>query len=85
MMQMISPIVKPVVIQGRLSYIESLRAFGTIRLTRKVIDLFPQLAFDKKWHYQLEYQINKETAIKRIQESNALPILLFLYSEENHG
>ena len=82
---MIKPSQAPVIIEGRLSYLESLRAFGTIRLKRKIIDLFPQLMQDENWYFRLEYPHTKIMALQRIQEAEDVPLILYIYKGGDNG
>ena len=79
---MIKPVIKPIAIQGKLSYLESLRAFAVIRLKRKIIDIFPQLQENQSWCYHLEYPRSSIQAIKLIEEAGEnVPFLLYIYPE----
>ena len=85
MKQTVKPLEKPIIIQGPLTYQESVRAFATIRLKRRIIDEFPQLQENKKWCYRLEYERTYTAAIQRIERAKAseegIPLLLFIYTD----
>lgn len=82
---MIKPNQKPIVMDGSMSYLESVKAYATMRLKRKIIDLFPQLSKNENWRFKLEYPQTREQAIERIKELEEIPFILWIYKGENNG
>ena len=86
-MQMPNPS-KNLTISGKISYNESLRAYTTIRLKKRIVDLFPSLQQNQEWQYHVEFHENPSTLLKRITEAaekkEGTPLLLFIYSSD-HG
>jgi hypothetical protein len=87
-MKGIKPLFEPIIVQGKLVYSESSRAYNVIWLKKKIIDLFSdELRKRKKWMYKLEYCWNLESTLRRVtqvvQETQNIPLLLFIYEDTN--
>jgi len=81
-LKMITPLLRPIIVTGKLFYEEAARAFVLIRLKRRIIQEFPQLESNLGWSYQLEYHRTKEQTIKRI-ENGEIPLLVYIYPTKN--
>lgn len=85
-MQSIQPLLKPLIVQGRLIYDYRSGAFALIRLKKKLLEEFSGLKEDRHWRYQMEYWSSYDLTIDRIIEAYRKhenpPILLFIYPEQ---
>lgn len=88
-MKVIKPILRPLIVNGRLMYDERAKAYALIRFKRRIIDLFPQLKSEQDWCYLLEYWQDHPTTIQRLKESQknneGVPLLLFIYPTKKEG
>ncbi|MBU0894267.1 MAG: hypothetical protein KKF48_02180 [Nanoarchaeota archaeon] len=73
--------------KGKLWYGESGQAWNIIRLNNELIRTFPQLKEKRsKFTYEILYNRNiKEfmNTIKKIKTNEALPLLLWVFKEDN--
>jgi len=85
-MKPIMPLTRPIIVNGRLIYNESVRAYNTLRLKKRLLDEFSQLRSEAGWCWQIEYLRSYDATIERIKEAQqnkeGIPLLLFIYREE---
>ena len=85
-MKAITPILRPVVVQGRLIYDARSHAFTIIRLKKRIVEEFPQLKKDQHWRYTLEFWPDYDLTVDRIIEAYRKqenpPLLVFVYPEQ---
>lgn len=86
MEQAIAPLLKPLIVGGRLIYNEAQRARSIIRLNKSFVNEFSQLEMNKNWRYKLEYWRSTDKTIRRLQlarqTGEGVPVLLYIYPED---
>ncbi len=86
-MKPIMPLTRPIIVNGRLIYHESVRAYNTIRLKKRLLDEFSQLRSEDNWCWQIEHWRSYDATLERIKEAQqkeeGIPLLLFIYREKH--
>ena len=82
----IQPKIKPIIIEGRLSYNENVRCNNILRFKKEIRQEFEDLQGKNHLiYYRMEYYRKYEELLKRIKEiinqELGLPFLLFLFKE----
>jgi len=84
----IQPKLKPLIVQGKLSYNENVRCNNILRLKKEIREEFFDLNGNHQlMSYRMEFYRTEAELQKRINEiilaKTGLPFLLFFYGEEN--
>lgn len=83
----IRPKIKPIVVQGRLSYNENVRCNNILRFKKEIRNEFEDLqGRNGLIAYRMEYYRNEDELLERINQiiksKIGLPFLLFLFRED---
>jgi hypothetical protein len=74
---------------GKVAYSESFQAWNTIRLKKELFEEFPQLREKRsKFSYQLVFCRSHEellNKIKCLKKDQVMPLLMWLYKEEDNN
>jgi len=76
--------------EGKLQYGQSSRSFCIVRLKTTILDYFRMgKVKDKKYTYKIEvygynYELFKEKINQAIDERKVMPMLLYLYEDDNN-
>jgi hypothetical protein len=86
--QILRPSKEEVILEGRLAYSESLRAWNTIRLKKGILDEFKQLRdrmtkFAYKMIFYSEWNELEKALRKNRKEGLPVPVLIWFVKEKN--